>query len=92
MFVESQCAGMVSLTPLIALQGGGTRSEIPSSEEVSAPLVSTVSIPSAVQYGPVAQSTSLPVHSSMGQAASIVPVPVTPALERMLQVALPGCP
>lgn len=62
------------------------------SEEVSAPLVSTVGIPSAVQYGPVAQSTSLPVHSSMDQAASFLPVPVTPALERMLQVGLPEFP
>ncbi len=88
-FVESQCMSRMSLSPLIALQGGGTRSELPPSEEMSAPLVSTVSTHSAVQYGPVAQSTSMPVHASMDQAASFLPFPVTPALERMLQVGLP---
>lgn len=80
------------LTPLVALQGGGKQSEKPSSEEESGPLVTTVSISNAVQYGPVAQPTSLPVHSSMDQAASFLPVSVTPALERMLQVGMPEYP
>ncbi|KAL0024530.1 hypothetical protein WJX79_001991 [Trebouxia sp. C0005] len=77
----------VSRSMLQLLQGGGKQSEKPSSEEESGPLVTTVSISNAVQYGPVAQPTSLPVHSSMDQAASFLPVSVTPALERMLQDA-----
>ncbi|DBB11697.1 TPA: putative 3',5'-cyclic phosphodiesterase pde-3 [Trebouxia sp. C0006] len=76
----------VSRSMLQLLQGGGTRCETPSSE-VSAPLVLTVSNPSAVQYGPVAQPNSMPIQSSIDQAASFLPVPVTPALERMLQDA-----